>query len=112
MHTDYNKDGMSDFMCTNAVGYLIRNNRLHAHVSMRSNDLWAGYRNDRAWQKYILDKLASDLDIESGDIYWNVTSLHLYEKDFYLADHFYKTGAISISKREYKHLYPDSMWSK
>ena len=84
MHTDYNKDGMSDFMCTNAVGYLIRNNRLHAHVSMRSNDVIFGYKNDYSWQKYVLDKLAFDLNIELGDIYWNVTSLHVYEKHFHL----------------------------
>lgn len=98
MWTDYIVDGMSDFMCTNAVQYLIRNNKLTAVVQMRSNDGWAGYRNDYAWQKYVLDKLAADLKIEAGDIIWNVGSLHFYEQQFYLIENWYHTGNLDISK--------------
>jgi thymidylate synthase len=98
MWTDYIVDGMSDFMCTNAVQYLIRNNKLTAVVQMRSNDGWAGYRNDYAWQKYVLDKLAVDLKIEAGDIIWNVGSLHFYEQQFYLIENWYHTGNLDISK--------------
>lgn len=112
MHTDYNRGGMSDFMCTNAVQYMIRDNKLHAIVQMRSNDIWAGYRNDYAWQKYVLDKLARDLYIDAGNIVWNAGSLHCYEKDFYLVDHFIRTGEISITKKEYRELYPESEWAK
>ena len=88
MHDDYNKGGMSDFMCTNAVQYLIRNNKLNALVYMRSNDAVFGYKNDYAWQKYVLEQLVTDLrnewldGIEIGDIYWNVASLHVYERHF------------------------------
>mgnify|MGYP003349426371 FL=1 len=88
MHDDYNKGGMSDFMCTNAVQYLIRNNRLNALVYMRSNDAVFGYKNDYAWQKHVLEELVKDLrnewldDIQIGDIYWNVASLHVYERHF------------------------------
>jgi thymidylate synthase len=82
MWEDYNRDGMSDFMCTNVVQYLIRNNKLHCVVQMRSNDAWAGYRNDRAWQDYVLLKLATMLNIEKGNIYWMVGSLHIYEPQF------------------------------
>lgn len=84
MHTDYNKNGMSDFMCTNAVQFLIRNNKLNAVVQMRSNDVIFGFKNDYAWQKYVLDKLALALDIMPGDIIWNAGSLHVYEKHFKL----------------------------
>lgn len=84
MHTDYNKNGMSDFMCTNAVQFLIRNNKLNAVVQMRSNDVIFGFKNDYAWQKYVLDKLALALDITPGDIIWNAGSLHVYEKHFKL----------------------------
>ena len=35
MWGDHNKDGRSDFMCTNAVQYLVRNNKVHAIVQMR-----------------------------------------------------------------------------
>ena len=88
MHDDYNKGGMSDFMCTNAVQYLIRNNKLNALVYMRSNDAVFGYKNDYAWQKHVLEELVTDLrnewldDIQIGDIYWNVASLHVYERHF------------------------------
>ena len=82
--TDYNKDGMSDFICTNAVGYMIRDGKLHANVQMRSNDVVFGYKNDYYWQEYVLKKLAKDLDVEVGTIMWNCTSLHVYEKHFHL----------------------------
>lgn len=78
----YNFDGRSDFMCTNAVQYLVRNGKLHAVVQMRSNDVVFGYRNDWAWQVHVLEKLAEDLQLPVGDIHWNVGSLHVYERHF------------------------------
>jgi len=82
MWYDYNFDGRSDFMCTNSVQYMIRNNRLQTIVQMRSNDVVFGYRNDFAWQKHISEKLANDLGIDRGAIHWNVGSLHVYEIHF------------------------------
>ena len=108
MWLDYNKDGRSDFMCTNTVQYLIREGMLEAVVQMRSNDAWAGYRNDRAWQQHVLEKLAKDLNIEAGKITWQVGSLHIYSRQFYLVDHFARSGEIHISKSDYRELYPDS----
>ena len=84
MHMDYNLNGMSDFMCTNAVQYLIRDDKLNAVVQMRSNDVVFGYKNDYAWQKFVLDKLAADLEIDPGKIIWNAGSLHVYERHFKL----------------------------
>lgn len=119
MHYDYNVDGMSDFVCTNAVQYLLRDRFLDVVVQMRSNDVRFGYRNDRAWQKHVQMKLVADLnnepgeteEIVAGDIHWQVGSLHVYEKDFYLVDNFYRSGLPSISKAEYRDLYPQSPWS-
>lgn len=82
IHNEYNKNGMSDFICTNAVQYLIRDKRLHAVVQMRSNDVVFGYRNDFAWQRYVLEFLADELKLEYGDITWQVGSLHVYERHF------------------------------
>lgn len=82
MHEEYNVNGMSDFICTNAVQYLIRDNKLHAVVQMRSNDVVFGYRNDYAWQNQVLHDLARDLNIDCGDITWQVGSLHVYERHF------------------------------
>lgn len=84
MHVDYMRNGMSDFMCTNTVQYVIRNDYLHAIVQMRSNDVVFGYKNDRAWQDYVLNALAADLNLQVGNIYWNVGSLHVYERHFNL----------------------------
>lgn len=82
MQLDYNSDGMSDFMCTEAVQYLIRKGAVHAIVRMRSNDVVFGYKNDYAWQKHVLTQLAEDLKLPVGDIIWQVGSLHVYEKHF------------------------------
>ena len=82
MWTDYNFDGRSDFMCTNAVQYMIRANRLDVVVQMRSNDVVFGYRNDFAWQKHVQDMVASELGVKPGVIHWNVGSLHVYERHF------------------------------
>lgn len=106
---EYNDKDMSDFICTNTVQYLIRDNKLNAVVQMRSNDAWAGYRNDVSWQKHVLEQLTNDLRVggpnhhtlEVGDIIWNAGSLHIYEKQFYLLDHYAKTGEFNITKAEY-----------
>lgn len=86
MWQDYNKNGRSDFMCTNTVQYVIRDGALHAVVQMRSNDAVMGYKNDRAWQMHILQKLASDLNVPVGNLYWHVGSLHVYARHYYLVD--------------------------
>lgn len=84
MQDDYNDNGMSDFMCTNTVQYLIRNGELYALVNMRSNDVVYGYKNDYAWQNYVQQSLAADLGVEVGPLIWNVGSLHVYERHFSL----------------------------
>jgi thymidylate synthase len=90
MHEDYNKDGMSDFICTNTVQYLIRDGKVHALVYMRSNDAVFGYKNDYAWQLYVLYSVAAEVGMPVGDIYWNVASLHIYERHFKLVEDYDK----------------------
>lgn len=92
MWLDYNKNGMSDFICTNNVQYLIRDNKIHSLVYMRSNDAIFGYRNDFAWQKYVLTILVNQLQIAPGTIYWNVGSLHIYERHFHEIEKFISLG--------------------
>jgi thymidylate synthase len=84
---EYCEKGMNDFICTNAVSYLIRDGKLNAVVQMRSNDVVFGYANDFAWQKYVLNKLAKDLtdgglSTAPGVITWQAASLHLYSRHF------------------------------
>lgn len=77
---EYNAGGMSDFICTDAVQYFIRNDELVADVRMRSNDVVFGYKNDRAWQQYVHVKLAGDLGLPIGPMIWHAGSLHVYER--------------------------------
>jgi thymidylate synthase len=98
IQVEYNTDGMSDFICTNTVQYFIRNNQLITLVSMRSNDAWAGYRNDFAWQKHVSEMLLIALksrclgDLTLGPIIWDAASLHIYERQFHLVEHYIETG--------------------
>ena len=80
--SEYNIDGMSDYICTNSVAYYIRNDKLNCCVQMRSNDVVYGYKNDYAWQQYVLQDLAFDLNLEPGKMIWQVQNLHVYEKHF------------------------------
>ena len=110
MWGDHNENGRSDFMCTNTVQYLIRNGKINAIVNMRSNDAWAGYRNDWAWQRYVLERVRDELQFRghyynSGEIIWNAGSLHIYERQFYLLEHYLKTRELSITKEEYDKRY-------
>jgi thymidylate synthase len=91
---EYNEGGKSDFICTNAVSYYIRDGILHAVVQMRSNDVVFGYKNDYAWQLYLMEKLCFDYNneeryvngniIQPGMMMWQVQNLHVYERHFHL----------------------------
>jgi len=91
---EYNENGKSDFICTNAVTYYIRDGILHSVVQMRSNDVVFGYKNDYAWQREVMKRLVADYNnlslydtgdqIEEGSITWQVQNLHVYERHFNL----------------------------
>ena len=90
---EYDENGKNDFICTNAVTYYIRDSKLNAVVQMRSNDVVFGYKNDYAWQLYVLNEFVADWnsckndsyeEITAGDIIWQVQNLHVYERHFNL----------------------------
>jgi thymidylate synthase len=110
MHTEYNINGMSDFICTNAVQVEIRDNKLYYLVQMRSNDAVFGYKNDLYWhksvQQQLLDELKKDYKtLELGDIYWNSSSLHVYDRHYYLVYHYMMTGETTIGKKDFIEKY-------
>ena len=82
MHYEYDVNGMSDFICTYANTFMIRNGKLISHYLMRSNDAVFGYDNDVHWAMHVQKKLASELHVECGDIIWTATNLHVYERHF------------------------------
>ena len=85
---EYDEGGKSDFICTNAQTFYIRDGKLHMLSQMRSNDVVFGYKNDYAWAQYLMDyaigSLAEQFDVhvEKGDLTWQVMNLHVYERHF------------------------------
>lgn len=92
IHADYNKDGMSDFICCSNTVHFIRNNKLITAVYFRSNDCRFGYSGDWAFANYVHKSLAKDLDVEPGNIIWNAASFHMYERHFNLLDELIADG--------------------
>jgi thymidylate synthase len=90
---EYNENGKSDFICTNAQSLYIRDNKLHMVSQMRSNDAVYGYKNDYAWARYVMNKIKdeynkqNDNHIVVGDLYWQVMNLHVYSKHFHLVSY-------------------------
>lgn len=92
MHKIHN-DGINanlDFTCTMYTQYFIEtDNTFTCIVNMRSNDIVYGLPYDYMWSRYVYSKMFNDLikkykDLKVGKMYWNVGSLHLYEKHFYI----------------------------
>ena len=84
---DYNREGMSDFICTNNVQCFIRNNKLEYIVNMRSNDMIFGFFNDFYWHCEVYEKMFKVLsmkfeNLEYGKIIWIANSLHVYSSHF------------------------------
>jgi len=87
MHKDFNKDGMSDFICTYANQFFIREGALYSHYLMRSGDSVMGYNNDVYWANFVFNKLYYDLiktypKLKKGELIWTTSSLHVYERHF------------------------------
>lgn len=91
MHTDFEANGMNDFMCTFANSFFIRDGKLVSHYIMRSNDSVFGYGNDYAWAKYVQAELAEELGVEVGDLIWTASNLHVYERHFPAMEEMFKT---------------------
>lgn len=91
MQWEYNSNGMSDFMCTNTVQILIRDNKLDYILNQRSCDAVFGAKNDLYWARHVQSSLVQDLlfdypELEAGDIIHQVGSLHVYERHFGLVN--------------------------
>ncbi len=87
MQLDYRREGMNDFLCTNAVHVFIRNDQLHYLVQMRSNDAVYGYKADYAWHNHVRTRLLKDLvqvypDLKLGVLLWTAASLHVYARHY------------------------------
>jgi thymidylate synthase len=78
--------GVRDFVCTLHGNFLIRDNKLHFSIVMRSNDLMLGLVYDLPWFCSLIDKMIEELkpiypNLTKGHYTHTVHSLHIYERD-------------------------------
>ena len=73
--------GNKDFVCTINQNFRLSYDlkKIETQVSMRSNDVWLGLRNDLPWFVYLQKKMADQLDKEVGTYSHFAYNLHLYE---------------------------------
>lgn len=70
-----------DIPCNNWLHFVQRNGKLHLNVSVRSNDVWWGFSGINFYEwSFILQVMAHSLGFEVGEISWNATSMHMYER--------------------------------
>jgi thymidylate synthase len=76
-----------DIPCTNWLSWLVRENRLHLIVGIRSNDIWWGFSGINAFEWSVLQQwMAHWVEAEVGDLTFIAPSLHLYERHFEKAE--------------------------
>jgi thymidylate synthase len=76
-----NEPGKRDYPCTVALGFSLRQDRLHMHVTMRSNDVWLGLPYDVFQFTQLQLTVARSLAVEPGEYSHTAWSMHLYEDD-------------------------------
>lgn len=81
-----NPSGSKDTPCTLSFHFMIRDDRLNMHVTMRSNDIIWGNNIDIPSFSMIQLIIAGLLKKEPGKLYHTANSLHLYERHFELAE--------------------------
>ena len=77
-----------DIPCTIALQYFVRNDQLHAHTYMRSNDLYLGLPYDLFQFISLQDAIAGHFDIPIGHYTHTVGSAHVYEQHWQHVDRF------------------------
>lgn len=71
-----------DVPCTISQQFIIRDNKLHSIVNMRSNDLWNGLPYDVFFFTNTQIEMAMLLNLDVGIYMHNVGSLHMYKRDY------------------------------
>ncbi len=79
-----------DNPCTSSLQFLIRDNKLHCIVNMRSNDLYLGFTYDVPFFTFVQEMVLISLqetypDLIMGVYTHNVGSLHIYARNFKVA---------------------------
>lgn len=83
---DVHVAGIKDFICTMHGNFLIRDNKLHLSIVMRSNDLHKGLVYDLPWFCSLIHRMVDELrdtypDLQPGSYTHTAHSMHIYERD-------------------------------
>jgi len=78
--------------CTCTLQFLVRNERLHMFVAMRSNDAYLGLPHDVFSFTMLQELVARSIGVEMGEYKHCVGSLHLYQKHFEAAARYIEEG--------------------
>ncbi len=87
MHTDSKRNGMSDFLCTIANQFLIRDGKLNMVYLMKGTDMVYGIFHNYPWSCYVYNKMYQALkpffpQLQFGWIRFFTGSAHIYERHF------------------------------
>jgi thymidylate synthase len=76
---------LDDPPCLRAIDTRIRDNKLHFFVYFRSWDLWAGFPSNLAAIQLLKEYMASEIEVDDGELIASSKGLHLYEYAWELA---------------------------
>ncbi|MBA7653205.1 Thymidylate synthase [subsurface metagenome] len=76
---------LSDPPCLRAIDTRIRDNKLNFFVYFRSWDLWAGFPSNLAAIQLLKEYMASEIEVDDGELIATSKGLHLYEYAWELA---------------------------
>lgn len=76
---------LSDPPCLRGIDTRIRDGKLDFYVYFRSWDLWAGFPSNLAAIQLLKEYMASEIEVESGEIIAMSKGIHLYEYTWELA---------------------------
>lgn len=69
-----------DVPCLTSLHFLVRENRLSLKINQRSQDVWVGMPYDVFCYCALIIAMAGELNLRVGELHYNATSFHLYEK--------------------------------
>jgi thymidylate synthase len=76
-----------DIPCNNWLHWMVRGNRLHLNVAVRSNDVWWGFSGVNSFEWSVLQEaMANWVGATVGELTFLATSLHLYERHYAAAE--------------------------
>ena len=83
---EHHWNGNKDQTCTMHGNFLIRDNKLHLTIIMRSNDVTLGLAYDLPWFVSLIDRMLNNLketypELEKGSYTHLAHSMHMYERD-------------------------------